>query len=167
MDDFYVEQVVAKKSGMKESLIKTGMCVLTGVLIIGGLFLRNMILMGVGAGVAVIGFIFVIPALSVEFEYLYLTKELTVDKIFSKEKRKNAGSWNLSKMEIMAPANSYRLKDYDNRQFVCYDFSSNEKPDDCYVIFINGEKFTKLIIEPNEELLKGIRNHFPRQVFMD
>jgi len=167
MDDFYVEQVVARKSGAKESIIKTGISLLIGVLVVGGLFLRNTILMGVGAGVAVVGFIFIIPALSVEFEYLYLTRELSVDKILSKEKRKKAGNWDLRNMEIMAPINSVRLREYENRQSVCYDFSSHENPEGCYVILINDEKFSKIIFEPNEELLKGIRGHFPRQVFID
>ena len=54
-----------------------------------------------GAGMAAACY-FLLPRLEVEFEYLYLQRSLSIDSIFSKEKRKKAAEYDLDKMEIFA-----------------------------------------------------------------
>ena len=49
----------------------------------------------------------------VEYEYLYLDKELTIDKIMAKTKRKRIGVYKLDSMEILAPIKSYHLDNYN------------------------------------------------------
>lgn len=39
----------------------------------------------------------------VEFEYLYLSNELSIDRILAKSKRKRMAAFNLQRMEVLAP----------------------------------------------------------------
>ena len=70
-------------------------------------------------------------------------------------------------MEILAPINSYHLDNYKNRQAKVIDYSSNEvkQPDTRYVFFYNGQD--KIVFEPNEALVKAVKNVAPRKVFND
>ena len=47
-----------------------------------------------------------------EYEYLYLDKELSVDKIMAKSKRKRVGTYSLDRMEVFAPVYSYHLDNF-------------------------------------------------------
>ena len=49
---------------------------------------------------------FILPLTDIEYEYSYCDKEISVDKIMGKEKRKNLATYQLEKMELLAPSNS-------------------------------------------------------------
>ncbi len=99
-----------------------------------------------------------------EFEYLYVDKELTVDKVLAKAKRKKVDTFSLDKMEIIAPIHSHELDSYKNRSVKERDFSTGreEQPDGRYVIYYEGNQ--KLIISPSPELIKAMKNNAPRKV---
>ena len=105
--------------------------------------------------------------IDVEYEYLYLDKEITIDKVMHKEKRKRVATYELSKIEIMAPIKSYRLDGYKNRQVKTVDISSQVEamPDKRYVFFYNGDQ--KVIFEPNEELTALLKKLEPWKVYTD
>ncbi len=123
-----------------------------------------MVIVAVAAGV---GAYFVTMNSSIEYEYLYLDKEITVDKIMNKTKRKKVAVYELDKIEIMAPIKSYHLDDYKNRTAKLTDVSRGfeDKPDRRYVFFYNGTD--KVIFEPNEAFVKAVKNVSPRKTFMD
>lgn len=100
-----------------------------------------------------------------EFEYLYVDKELTVDKVLAKSKRKRVGVFPLEKMEIIAPIHSHELDSYRNRNVRVRDFSigKEEQPDLRYAIYYEGSQM--LILSPSEELIKAMKNNAPRKVF--
>ena len=102
-----------------------------------------------------------------EYEYLYLDKEITVDRVFHKSRRKRFATYEVDKIEIMAPIKSYHLDGYKNRQWKEVDLSSRveNQPDTRYVFFYDGNQ--KIIFEPNEALVKCVKNVAPRKVFMD
>ncbi len=164
MDDFYIEQVVKRKDSPVAGVVKTVWMALSIALILGGLISMTAVLLLIGVAVGMLGYYLLLPQLSVEYEYLYLTKELSVDKILNKEKRKKCGNWALSNMEIMAKAGSPELAPYEKRECTTYNFSSGMPSDERYVIILNDQKLTKIIFDPNEAMLKGIRDQFPRQV---
>lgn len=118
---------------------------------------------------AVFGFAAYYAALqgNVEYEYLYLDKELTVDRISNQSKRKRVGTYSINDMEIVAPFRSYHLDNYKNRQVQVKDYSIGEelKPDLRYVIYLEGKE--KIIFSPSEEMVKAMKNNAPRKVFMD
>ncbi len=102
-----------------------------------------------------------------EYEYLYVDKELTVDKVMAKTKRKRVAVYTVEKMEIVAPVKSWHLDNYKNRNDKEVDYSSREvkQPDTRYVFYYEGRQ--KVIFEPNEDLVKAMQFAAPRKVFKD
>ena len=102
-----------------------------------------------------------------EYEYLYLDKELSVDKIMAKSKRKRVGTYSLDRMEVFAPVYSYHLDNFKNRQVKEKDYSIGEvlQPDGRYAMYYEGGE--KILLSPNEELVKVLKNMAPRKVFSE
>ncbi len=102
-----------------------------------------------------------------EYEYLYVDKELTVDKVMAKTRRKRVAAFELDKMEIVAPLKSWHLDNFKNRNDKTVDYSSGveKQPEVRYVFYYEGSK--KVIFEPNEEMIKAMQLVAPRKVFKD
>lgn len=165
MSESYVECMVARKTPSWQLFLKylliglTVICALASF-VIGVTAFIAAVAVGVGA------YFFNIYS-DVEYEYLYLDKEITVDKVLHKSKRKRVAVYELEKIEIMAPIKSYHLDNYKNRQGKVTDLSSGveNQPDTRYVFFYNGTE--KIIFEPNVELVKIAKNVAPRKIFLD
>ncbi len=165
MSEMYVECLVARKPSAILSFFKVLLIMMTVVFVFLGLMFVPALLVAIITGV---GAYFAYMNADVEYEYLYLDKEVSVDKVMAKSKRKKAGSFSIDQMEIMAPLNSHRLDSYRNREVKkVYDFSSGVacQPEKRYMLFFAGE--TKVVIEPNEEMIKAIQTIAPRKVFTD
>lgn len=165
MNDSYVECMVAQKTSGPKAFLKYLLYGLTAICVIGSFMYGTLLfIMAIAFGV---GAYFANLYGDVEFEYLYLDKEITVDKVYHKAKRKRYATYQLDKVEIMAPIRSYHLDDYKNRQVKTIDLSSGveEKPDLRYVFFYEGNQ--KIIFEPNEAMIKMIKNVSPRKTFTD
>ena len=111
------------------------------------------------------------PKLSVEFEYRCIDINRAESPIYSQSRRKRAASYELSNMEILAPYQSHQLDSYKNNQSIKrYNYSSGiegqgHKP---YAFVISKDNAMQMVIfEPDEVMLKDIRNRAPRKVFMD
>lgn len=165
MNETYVEWLVKRKTPAYMTLLKFLTIILAAGFILLGVagYLLAMII-GVVFGVAAY---FVSLNADLEYEYLYVDKELTVDKVLAKSKRKRAAVYDIEKMEVLAPIKSWRLDNYKNRQDKTVDYSSGEEkqPDHRYVFYYDGQK--RVIIEPNEEMIKAITMAAPRKVFKD
>ncbi len=165
MSDTYVECLVkAKQSGVAK-FFKVLLIMLTvtfGLLVFLGLALAL-----VAAVVTGVGAYFVNLYTDLEYEYLYLDKELVVDKVMAKSRRKRIATYSIDRMEILAPVHSYHLDDFKNRRVKVKDYSIGEelKPDKRYALYYEGGE--KLLLSPSEELVKAIRNVAPRKVFLD
>ena len=165
MSETYVECLVAKKTSTAKSFLKILLIMLTVCFLILGLAgLAIGLLVAVATG---IGAYFAYMNADIEYEYLYLDKEISVDKVMAKSKRKKVGTFLVDQMEIFAPLNSYRLDSFKNRNLKTLDYSSGveNQPEKRYVMVCNGD--TKVILEPNEAMIKAIRNVAPRKVFTD
>ena len=114
-----------------------------------------------------VGIYFTVTYSDVEFEYLYLDKEITVDRVFHKSRRKRVKVYELDKIEIMAPLKSWHLDSYKNRTFKLVDLSSGveEMPEKRYTFYYNGEE--QVIFEPDDHFIKMVKNAAPRKVFTD
>lgn len=117
----------------------------------------------------VLGFItwFIYMHTDTEYEYLYLDREIKVDRILNKSKRKRAAVYEVERMEIFAPINSYHLDNYKNRQVKTVDYSSGKEkqPEARYAFYYEGGQ--KIILEPSPEFVKAVQNIAPRKVFTD
>lgn len=165
MNDSYVEWMVARKTKPTDILIKGVSIGLTAVLLLLGLgfFIFPCLIAGIVAAVLCY---FFLPNLSVEYEYLYVSKELQVDKIMSRTRRKTVANYTLEKMEIFAREGVYQLDEFKNRQMATKDFTSGNKDAVRYVMVINdGNESARVYLEPNDALINAVRNQFPRKVF--
>ncbi len=167
-DNSYVECLVSSKASPLMVVLKGITLALTIVFFISafllGFGLVGMILM-IASGVA---YYFVSLNASIEFEYQYCDREITVDKVLNKSRRKNIGKYDVGRIEAMAPSKSYHLDEYKNKTYKVLDFSAREKdpqPDPTYTIYYDGKE--KIILEPTKEFVEAIKNVAPRKVFFD
>ena len=163
-NESYVECLVAKKPSSAMKALQVFLIVLAVIF-----FLLSMLnaLMWLGVAAAGIGAYFTSLNASVEFEYLYVDKEISVDKILNKTKRKKVEKFETESMEIFAPINSWHLDNMKNRQLKVTDYSSGVagQPDRRYVMIYSGDR--KIIFEPSEAMVKALQSVAPRKVFFD
>ena len=163
MNDTYVEVMVKRKNS---PLLGIGKVLLWGAaiafLLIGFIGWTIMLVPGIIFGVVAY---FVLPMLDVEYEYLYLDKEISIDKVMSKERRKHVMTVDLNKVDVIAPENSHEMDSYKARNVAVKDFSSRTDESKPYLFVYNDNDGLKLVkIEPNAEMLKAIKFVFPRKV---
>lgn len=164
MSETYVECLVARHGSLLIRFLKMLFIMLTVVFVLIGIVFIPGLLIAIATGVAAY---FSYMNADIEYEYLYLDREISVDKVMAKSRRKKVGSYALEKMEIFAPLNSHRLDSYRNHQMKTVDYSSGiaAQPEKRYMMVWNGD--TKIILEPNAEMIKAIQGVSPRKVFTD
>lgn len=165
MSETYVECLVKHKSSIGGMILKWILIFLTA-------FLGFLGIMGdtIPLILAVVtGILAYLVSLSsdLEYEYLYFDKEITIDKIMNKSKRKKVEILEIDRMEIIAPIKSHHLDSYRNRKLKTTDYSIGEEkqPDNRFVMYYNGDR--RIIMSPSPEFLKAIRTVAPRKVFAD
>jgi hypothetical protein len=166
-DNSYVECLVASKA----SPAVKGLSVLSLVLAVAGFIFSFLtqdllfLLICIAFGVA---YYFLSLNSNIEFEYQYCEKEITVDKILNKSKRKNVAKYEVEHMQVLAPSRSYHLDEYKNKTLKTVDYSAREKnpqPDPTYTFIYDGKE--RVIFEPSAEFVAAIKNVAPRKVFTD
>lgn len=164
MNETYVEWLVKRKTPAYMTLLKILTIMLTVCFVLLGFFPLPAMIIAVLLGVAAY---FVYLNSDVEYEYLYVDKELTVDKVMAKSRRKRVATYDLGKIEILAPIKSWHLDNYKNRTDKTVDYSSGEEkqPDRRFAFFYDGKQ--RVLIEPNEEMIKAMQTVAPRKVFKD
>ena len=164
MGETYVECLVARKPSTIMTFLKILLVMMTVVFVLIGLIRFVGLIV---AAVTGIGAYFAAMNASLEYEYLYVDKEISIDKVMAKSRRKKIGTFSLEQMEIFAPLNSHRLDFYRNSEGKTMDYSSGiaAQPERRYMMVCNGG--TRVILEPNEELIKAVQNIAPRKVFTD
>ncbi len=167
----YVEQLVSRKASGLMKALQIFCTVLAVLFIFSSLFVLGwssftIVILILGIVLAVAAYYFSMNA-NLEYEYLYCEKELSIDKIMNKSKRKTVGKYSLERMEAVGPMNSYHLDEYKGKNYKELDFSSGvvQQPDKRYVMYYDGRE--KITLELNEEIVKAMKNGAPRKVFMD
>ena len=166
-DNSYVECLVSSKASPLFVVLKVVSLILAILSFLSSLLLGSLVgmILAIAFGAA---YYFVSLNASIEFEYQYCDKEITVDKILNKSRRKNIGKFDVGKIEAMAPSRSYHLDEYKNRTYKALDFSSrikDQQPDPTYTIYYDGKE--KIVLEPSKEFVEAVRNVAPRKVFFD
>lgn len=166
MNESYKELLVKKDSGVKETVIRFVSViptVLSGLLTI---LTGNPIIFIIA--IAFVGLDYLVfQWTDIEYEYLYLDKEISVDKIMAKTRRKKVTTIDVNKIEIMAPEKSYQLDSYRNRQVKVTDLSAgHDLPEEkLYWIFYEGNQ--KFLMNLTEDFAKTIKGVAPRKVFTE
>lgn len=104
---------------------------------------------------------------SIEYEYLYVDKEISIDKIRGQRKRKNVEKFDTGKIEILAPVKSWHLDEYRGRNLKEKDYSIGyeAQPDERYVLICNKDE--KLLLSPSPAFVAAVKSVAPRKVFTD
>ena len=85
----------------------------------------------------------------------------------AKEKRKDVATYDLDKMELLVPANSYRLADYKNRDLTVVDYWSLDPSEDHVPFALIYEGKSKILLDLPADFVKIVQNNAPRKVFFD
>lgn len=165
MNDSYVECLVAhKKSGLLSVLkgVLIVVAVLGFLLSMGGVIIGLIVAVAAGVGAYFAGMY-----ASVEYEYLYVDREITVDRILNKTRRKRIEKFEVDRIEIFAPVKSWHMDNFKNRQYKVTDYSSGveQQPDKRYAMIYDGGR--QILLEPSVELVKAVQSIAPRKVFLD
>ncbi|MCD7751871.1 MAG: DUF6106 family protein [Lachnospiraceae bacterium] len=103
----------------------------------------------------------------VEYEYSYVDKEISVDRIANKTSRKRVAVYDLGKAEIIAPEKSAHLDGFRHRQYKKVDYTSNmQQPENpIYIMYYNtGEQ---VYFELNDEFANALYRAAPNKVFLN
>jgi hypothetical protein len=162
MDKGYYEFLVpgkpnrAAKAGKIVLIIFCILCI-AAVLLLGlsiGLILA--VIAGVGA-------YFCSLYTDVEYEYLYIEREISVDKVFNKERRKHAETLSVDKIQVFAPEKSSKLDNFGNGQnmkLTDYSCPAADNGLKKYVCYYEGGR--KILFSLDEEMVKAFKNKLPR-----
>jgi hypothetical protein len=166
MNETYIEQLVKRKAPIGPSIAQAVSGVLTVLCLVIGLGLSPFIfLFAIVFGIATY---FAHMSTDIEYEYLFIERELSIDIIRAKSRRKRIETFEVNRMEVFAPKGSHHLDEFKNRKLKVRDYSSQLQDSDPYVMIYNGDKELQMIIlEGSEELFKCFYNAAPRKVFKD
>lgn len=164
MNDAYYELLVKKQQKSTDMIIRClTIAAIVVLVLISPLFAFIPLILAIILGAAAYFFIF--PRLSVEYEYALLNRELEIDAIYNKQKRKKMTQLDLASAELIAPATSHRLDSYKNLPTV--DYSSGD-PAKAYAIVIPIDQSTKqILIDPDQKIKELLSTSLPRTFFQD
>lgn len=166
MNESYKELLVKKEQGVGEKALRVGCIIPTVILGFLTFVFGSIPLFIITVALGVLDY-FIYQWTDVEYEYLYLDKEISIDKIMAKTRRKKAATIEVSKIEIMAPVKSYQLDSYKNREVKTVDYSAGKNlPDQkLYVVYYEGNQ--KYFLNLTEDFAKTIKGIIPRKVFTE
>ena len=168
MNDLYREILVKRRKSSSVTIIKAALIALTVLLAVGGfLFVPLMLILALAAGV---GSWFYISRSEKEFEYLYVNGDFDIDVIYNMQKRKRAGSYDISDLVIFAPESSHELDSYRAKKGVTVkDYTSGEANKSVWCgVYTRSEGEEMMRIELQDpELVRDMRRFAPRKVFTE
>lgn len=165
MDNFY-EQLVSTYKTPLYKITNGAVYVLGGlaVLALGSGRLLTFIICGLLAA----GLYFLKRNLYVEYEYVFTNGEIDIDKIMEMSKRKRVLQFSIKEAELIAPEDSYYIKDFGNKPekvVTCYPKTCDKR---VYVVMITGgTERVQLRIAPDEEFLDLCFKYNPRALKKD
>lgn len=141
------------------------LCIALGVVALGGMFFVHWVFLIVAAALGLVSYLIYFRKMTVEYEYNYMDKEMSVDVIYNQSSRKRVESIDFNKAEVIALAAGDAIKDYNNRNLTVSDYSTKEADTDeikTYAIVYEGGR--KILVSFNEEILGEIYRAMPSKV---
>lgn len=162
-EDNYVEWLVKRKDpvyAIPAKVLMVILCILSVISAMQTALVGVLFLLAAGAATY-----FVFLNLSVEYEYLFAEGGLSVDRIMGRAKRKRIFNCDKEDVQMVAPADSFVLKDYERQGAKVKDFSSGSREAKVYaLIYQKGPDHFKIMFEPNEKMIKAMRRAYPRKL---
>ena len=164
MGDVFKEQIVKRQATTADRFKRVGIVVATIIVVYIVLMLPlGMLSPFLAAGVVFVAWHFM-SLFRVEYEYSFTSGELDIDAIYNRSRRKRLFSAKVNDFEIMAHIEDKMHTGSFNNPQIQKDYSSGVVGKDTYAFMINYEnKRTKIIIEPNEVMLKALASVLTRR----
>lgn len=160
MNEVFIEHLIKRKTPASNIAAKAALIFVTVLIFAATIIIPFAMVLGI---IMIVADSYIFKMFDLEYEYTYIKGELSIDKIMGKERRKNARSFDLTQLEIVAPADSYLLDSYKNSKV--FDYSSLEPDHKPYALVVHGSGgYEKLLFEPNQEMLIAMRDSYPRKV---
>lgn len=155
MGDVFKEQLVKRINTPKDTAIRV--CVWVIVLLIILIVITQVPMVALFVAL-ILGFAasYATGYLNVEYEYVLTNGELDIDVIYDQKKRKRVFNGDMKQFELMAHINDKAHEAAFNTAHEIRDYSSGVTGDNTYAFLATHEnKKVKIIIEPNEKMLKA------------
>lgn len=164
MGEYYSEQIVKRKTPAYKQAVKIVLIAFTALFFVLGMMVPIFLLPTLVFGLLAY---FFISRLEVEYEYAFVSGELSIDKIYNKSRRKKCISVEFEQTELIAPLGAYQLDEYKNKQLKECDYTSGEDNKDVFVMIAHkGSELVKILFEPNAKMIEDMRNCSPRKVIL-
>ena len=169
MGDSYLEVLVKRKMNFGPLIGRNILIGLGALMLVLGVFTPLFILFLLAAVILFLLAWLCHRQIYIEYEYLYLDKTLSVDKISNRSSRKKLAEYSMENMEIFAPASSHRLDGYAKRPDIkTVDYSSRENEEGLYAMIVReGARTIRVLLEGSDELYDQMRMGAPGKVFKD
>lgn len=161
MDQTFLEILVAKKRNVAAGILKTVSGIMACLFIV--MIPFSIICLVLAAAFAALAYYSYLQEW-IEYEYSYVCRELTVDKIMARSKRKKEADYLLEKIEVGAAQESWHLDACRNRSCEVRDYSSRGGGN-TFVFYYEGS--VKVILDKNEELMQALHNDAPSKIFLN
>lgn len=165
-NDIYAEWLVKRKKPGYAPLVYAGLVLLVLIGLIASIaFAFGFIVFLLAIGAAY----FINVRMNVEYEYVFVTNELSIDRICAQRSRKRVQNLEMQKIEKMVSTKSHEF-DFarNNPKLKRVDYSSGRQDADTYgIVYSGSEGQVVYIIEPNDTLLKCMKNSAPRKVIVE
>lgn len=164
MGDVFNEQLIKRKQTLKDTAIRVCLIILVILILILSFSLIGPQLGVIVTAAAGFGAAYLMSFFKVEYEYVFTNGELDIDVIYNQSRRKRIFSAHVNDIEIMAHAEDRNHEsEFANFQDL-KDYSTGEITPNTYMFMINYKsKRTKVIIEPNEKMMKAISGVLTRR----
>lgn len=167
-EDGFVEFMVEKKTTTKDVIIRgLSWGLMAAVLIAPYPFFGSPIYIPMALFIEIFLWLgyryFVIRHTNTEYEYSYCDKEITIDRIMNKEKRKTIFSCTIDRMNVLAPVGSYHLDGFKPSEEKDFSSGTDGKGYAHYVLICDEKK--KILLDLSPEFVKIVQNNAPRKVF--
>lgn len=165
MDNRYVEKLVSKKTDIGAILLRIATVVVSLLLMyITSFFWGIYGLLAIFVLGYAIYYVFFIT--SVEYEFVLVNNELTIDAIYGKNKRKNQQTIDVSKCEVIAPVESTYVSGYHrNSQMKSFDYTSGNNEEPVYLLIAPyGAGTAKVYMEFDKKMLDAMKMAAPGKV---
>lgn len=152
MAEAYRELLILRKENIRDKVLGITMVVLAAVSAIGAFF-NLFSLIGIPV-FGILSYVLYFRKMTVEYEYVYMDKELRIDRIYNQSKRKRVDTLDLNKMEILAKPDSNLLDSYSNRSVDVSDYSTNSEDTEelaTYEMYYDGKR--KLILSLDRQMI--------------
>lgn len=162
MNDSYAEWLIKRKVPFYAYILNAVLSVITAISVILAFTtgVLAVILMFACAGALYLSY----RNTRLEFEYLYVDNQLSVDKILGRAARKKFFECNMEEIQIIAPSDSHVLNEYRGNARII-DASSHQAGVKTYTAVVQKKgEIRKLVFEPSDKMMECFRRSAPRKI---